>query len=66
MAKDIYEVEKVVDKRRNPQGKDEYLVKWVGYPSYQNTWEPLKNLKFVKDLVEEFEEKLNMKTEKSE
>ena len=46
-----YEVEKIVDKRTNMYGLVEYFVKWKGYPSSENTWEPKKNLKApVKDL----------------
>ena len=32
-----------------------YLVKWEGYSSSENTWEPIKNLKNVWPLVDEFE-----------
>ncbi|KAI7201342.1 hypothetical protein KC365_g18742, partial [Hortaea werneckii] len=38
---DEYEVEKIVDYDRNSQ---RYLIKWKGYPSDENTWEPLTNL----------------------
>jgi hypothetical protein len=37
---DIYTVEKIVDKKRVNQ-KTLYLVKWEGYSSDQNTWEPV-------------------------
>jgi hypothetical protein len=44
-----YEVEKVVDYRYRkiafPDGShDEYLIKWKGYPSSENTWEPESHL----------------------
>jgi chromobox protein 1 len=39
-----YEVEKVIDDRIR-KGKQEFLVKWKGYPSEENTWEPYNNLK---------------------
>ena len=52
---DIYLVERVVGKkvvgRRNM-----YLVKWEGYTSDQNTWEPQANLANVKHLIKEFNE----------
>ncbi|KAL1933994.1 hypothetical protein VTP01DRAFT_8084 [Rhizomucor pusillus] len=35
----VYEVECIVDHRTNPStGELEYLVKWAGYPSSENTW----------------------------
>ena len=44
---DEYEVEKIVDYDRNSQ---RYLIKWKGYPSEENTWEPLTNLNCSKML----------------
>ena len=58
---EMYEVDKILRKRLNQKGntkkdsgKAEYLVKWVGYSEQECTWEPLKNLKFVQDVVDEF------------
>ena len=51
----FYEVEKIVDKRTNIYGLVEYLVKWKGYPSSDNTWEPKKNLKKLDHLIKEYE-----------
>ena len=28
----------------NKTGKEQFLVKWVGYPLNEATWEPFKNL----------------------
>lgn len=39
-----YVVEKILDKRIDSKGFAKYLVKWEGYPSTSNTWEPLENL----------------------
>ena len=39
-----YEVESVVGIRKTEGGKSEYLVKWVGYPSNQNSWIEEENL----------------------
>ncbi|GAA5830400.1 hypothetical protein JCM3770_006073, partial [Rhodotorula araucariae] len=38
-----YEVEAIVDERGRGTGR-RYLVKWVGYPSSDNTWEPRWNV----------------------
>ena len=51
----FYEVEKIVDKRTNVYGLVEYLVKWKGYPSSENTWEPKKNLKRLDYMIKEYE-----------
>ena len=34
-----YEIEDIIDSRKNAKGKTEYLVKWLGYPSSFNSWE---------------------------
>ena len=48
----VYEVEKVLEKRFR-KGRAEYFVKWKNYD--ETTWEPLKNLTNVKDLIDKFE-----------
>jgi hypothetical protein len=54
---ETYEVEKIVDKKIS-KGEVKYLVKWIGWDSKDNTWEPLRHLKNCKDLVDEYEEKI--------
>lgn len=44
-----YVVEKIVDKRPL------YLVKWLGYPQSENTWEPIENLASCPEMIEDFE-----------
>lgn len=60
-----YEVEAIVD-RRKVKGRVEYLVKWKGYKSSENTWEPRASLvKQVPAIVREFD-RLKRKTVKTE
>ncbi len=54
---DLYEVEKIIDKRKR-FGKDEYKVKWLGYKMSECTWEPLDHLLNVMDEVEKYEKSI--------
>ena len=47
-------VEKIIDKSFGPDGKVKYLIKWKGYNSKDNSWEPIDNI-YCYDLIEEFE-----------
>lgn len=38
--KRTYEVEKIMDARKNSNGEWMYLTKWMYYPITENTWEP--------------------------
>ncbi len=38
-----YYVEKVI-KMNVKEGREEFLVKWIGYPLSEATWEPFENL----------------------
>ncbi|XP_031472883.1 uncharacterized protein LOC116245526 [Nymphaea colorata] len=67
-----YAVEGIIDRRLNKKSKKahnldqyEYRVKWVGYSVEESTWEPLKNLKYVKDMVQN-SSKSSHKLEESE
>jgi Chromo (CHRromatin Organisation MOdifier) domain len=48
-----YEVEKILDKRIK-KGVTEYLIRWKGYESEEDTWEPTNNLN-CHEIVTEFE-----------
>jgi len=49
-----YEVEAILDKRRFHR-QVQYLVLWKGYPLHDATWEPLANLQYAQELVNEYE-----------
>ncbi|KAH9411840.1 putative chromatin organization modifier protein [Ordospora pajunii] len=52
---DVYVVEKVVASRK-VKGVKQYLLKWMGYPDADNTWEDEENI-FCKDMIQEYESK---------
>jgi hypothetical protein len=39
-----FEVEDILEERRNSQGAHELLIKWKGWASEFNSWEPVENL----------------------
>lgn len=43
MADEIFQVEKIISKRRH-NGVDQYYIKWQGYSKAHNTWEPKANI----------------------
>lgn len=51
-----YEVEKIV-RRKTIDDQVYYFVKWVGYDSTYNTWEPVEGLSSCSNLIERFESK---------
>ena len=50
----VFNAEKIL-KRRKRKGRNQYLVKWVGYPKNQATWEPEENI-LDKRLLENFDQ----------
>lgn len=53
-TEELYEVERIVDRRRNRKGRVEYLVRWRGYGSEGDTWEPESHLSTCMAYVHEF------------
>jgi len=60
---DVFLVESIIDKK-NEKGVVKYLVKWKGYGTKDNTWEPQANI-FCDGLIKAYEEKQNPKFSKS-
>ncbi|KAJ2702700.1 hypothetical protein FB645_004187 [Coemansia sp. IMI 203386] len=58
---DIYTVEAVVDDRIIG-GQKYYLLKWEGYGSEENTWEPVDDNFQCMDLANDYERRKKMKT----
>lgn len=54
-----YYVDIILDKRIQ-NNRIEYYVKWTGFDDSHNSWEPLFNLSYCKELVREFENKLTL------
>ncbi|XP_075432855.1 chromodomain Y-like protein 2 [Ascaphus truei] len=51
---DLYEVERIVDKRKSKKGKWEYLIRWKSYGSNEDTWEPEHHLLHCEEFIDEF------------
>ncbi|NXH96725.1 CDYL protein, partial [Pachycephala philippinensis] len=59
------QVERIVDKRKNKKGKTEYLVRWKGYDSEDDTWEPEQHLVNCEEYIHEFNRRHNEKQKES-
>ncbi|XP_036358095.1 uncharacterized protein LOC115210952 isoform X2 [Octopus sinensis] len=53
-SEEFFEVDKIVGMTKI-NGKERYKVRWVGYPSSNDTWEPRENLLPCIEMVEDFE-----------
>lgn len=49
---DIYEIDRII-KEKKTNGQTYFLIKWKGYGTADNTWEPEENI-FNKSLIENF------------
>ena len=49
-----WEAEKIVDSKLE-DGKRFYLVKWIGYKDFENTWEPEVHLRNSVKLITKFD-----------
>lgn len=50
-----YIIEKILDKKIDSRGFVRYLVKWQGYSSKDNSWEPIENLVECDKAMQEYE-----------
>jgi hypothetical protein len=57
-GEEVWEVEAILNRRMVLYGRnkkrEEYLVKWRGYPVYEATWEPASNLQQAQQAINEF------------
>ena len=44
VGRDVWEVDRLVEKRRGKGGRLEYLVKWMGWADKFNSWEPSRRV----------------------
>jgi hypothetical protein len=52
-------VEKIIDMKQKGRGrKTHYLIKWKGYPTSDNSWEPEDNVN-AKELIREYQTRRN-------
>ena len=54
LSKDFFDVEKIITRRFDGKNKF-YLIKWVGYPLEDCSWEPISHLQNIGDMVENFD-----------
>ena len=54
----VYTIEEILDHKMSASGEDFYLIKWIGYPSEENTWEPYANLQDCLNLVKAYNNKI--------
>jgi hypothetical protein len=59
-----FEVERIEDCRKFGR-QMKYLIKWEGWPTSQNTWEPLKNLKHCQRMVKQFHQRQERQTNRN-
>ena len=50
---DVFYIEKILDHQGTPANR-RYLIKWLNYPSSENTWEPRENLIGSETLLQDY------------
>jgi hypothetical protein len=62
VADHLYVVESIIGKKL-VDGKPFYRVKWEGYPETDSTWEKPAHLRYVADMVKDYERTLSLSTD---
>ncbi|XP_019275405.1 chromodomain Y-like protein isoform X5 [Panthera pardus] len=65
LSSETCRVERIVDKRKNKKGKTEYLVRWKGYDSEDDTWEPEQHLVNCEEYIHDFNRRHTEKQKES-
>ncbi|XP_029800123.1 chromodomain Y-like protein isoform X3 [Suricata suricatta] len=65
LSSETCQVERIVDKRKNKKGKTEYLVRWKGYDSEDDTWEPEQHLVNCEEYIHDFNRRHTEKQKES-
>ncbi|EGT56710.1 hypothetical protein CAEBREN_24061 [Caenorhabditis brenneri] len=53
-GRNVYAVDRILDRRLGQNGKEEFLIKWQGFGDQSSSWEPRQNLQ-CHELLEKFE-----------
>ncbi|XP_054401470.2 testis-specific chromodomain protein Y 1-like [Pongo abelii] len=64
MASQEFEVESIVDKRRDKNGNTDYLIRWKGYDQQDDTWEPEQHLRNCEKCILDFNRRQTEKEKK--
>jgi hypothetical protein len=57
-----WEIEDIINHRMNKKKQREYLVKWSGYTSIHNSWEPIDNLMNAKDIIDKYHKNVRLQS----
>jgi hypothetical protein len=57
-GEEVWEVEKILDHRGNRHGETEYLVRWTGYPDWEDSYEPEENLTGARGALQDYRRRI--------